>query len=291
LPVPGGNHPAVTTLRTLTDARTLKERLVSGARVGVVGAGLIGAEVTAAAVELGCAVTLIDPAPRPLEHVLGPEIAEAAHAQHHTNGVRVITGAIAAIHDNGDGLRLRLAGSEDNVSCDLIVVGIGFGPDLALATAAGLPIDRGVLVDRVQRTKHARVFAVGDVARAMVSDSAQPSPGHWDAAREHGRIAAAAIVGRSAPTRRAPWFWSERYGTRLEVAGNFLGGDATVIRGSVAAGDFSAFAVRGGHCVGAVTLNRPRDMAAARRLIDRRTTVALGRLVDESADLRTLARP
>jgi NADPH-dependent 2,4-dienoyl-CoA reductase/sulfur reductase-like enzyme len=283
LPVPGADHPAVTTLRTLAEAELLRDRLVAGTRVGIVGAGLIGAEVAASAVALGCDVTLLDPVSRPLERVVGAEIADALHAQHRRNGVRLVEGVVTAVDPRGDGVRLSLVDSA--VDCDLVVVGVGIEHDLSLATGAGLDTDRGVLVDHEQRTSHPRVFAAGDAARLRGG----PPTEHWDGALREGRAAAAALLGRPAPEPTAPWFWSDRYGTHLEVIGEFAG--ATAVRGALGSDSFTAFAVREGLLVGAVAVNRPADMRAVRRLVDRRVPVDVEALGDESVDLRALVPP
>ncbi|MEU1289213.1 FAD-dependent oxidoreductase [Kitasatospora sp. NPDC005856] len=290
LAVPGAGHPAVTVLRTARDAASLRERLLPGATVGVIGAGLIGAEVAASAVTLGCDVVLIDPAPRPLEHAVGPQVAELLHGQHRAHGVRVLRAAVREVADRGKGVRLLLDGGAESVDCDAVVVGVGLTRDLALAEDAGLAVDAGVLVDERQRTSNPRVFAVGDLARQLGPQGPRPPAEHWDGALTGARAAAAALLGRAAPRPRAPWFWSDRYDTRLEVAGEIAGADQFVVRGVLGEREYSLFALRQGRCAGAVGVNRPSDVGAARRLIERRTPVDADLLADESADLRALAR-
>lgn len=281
LAVPGADHPAVITLRTVSDAESLRDRLVPGARVGVVGAGLIGSEVASAARVLGCSVVLLDPAARPLERVVGREVAEHLHARHRRHGVDLVEGVVTGVESLGPVARLWTA-TGTAVDCDVVVVGIGIVADVSIAESAGLVVDRGVLVDDSQRTSHPRVFAAGDVARPR----GRPGTEHWDAAVQEGEAAAAAIVG--APiTRRAPWFWSDRHGSRLEVVGDPLG--ASVVRGSLD-GAFVAFALRDDVVVGAVALDRTADVPAVRRLVDRAVPVDRRALVDESVDLRALAR-
>lgn len=285
LPVPGGGCPALLVLRTLEDARRLRERLTAGARLAVVGGGLIGAEVAAAASTLGCEVTVVEPARLPLEHIVGTRIAAALHDRHRANGVRVIGATVEQVVTDGGGVALGLDDGTQ-VRADVAVVGIGIDPHIALAAAAGLRTGSGVVVDARQRTSQAQVFAVGDVARAV--DAPAAATGHWHAARSHAASAAAEILGEPAPPPRAPYFWSTRYGDHLEVAGTPGEGEFTVARGDLDDGSVITFAVRDGVCVGAVAVNRSKDMAAARRLVERSARLDPAALADACVDLRTL---
>ncbi|MEJ2852709.1 MULTISPECIES: NAD(P)/FAD-dependent oxidoreductase [unclassified Saccharothrix] len=283
LSVPGAEHPSLLTLRTARDAVRLRERLVPGTRVAVVGAGLIGAEVTASAVALGCEVTLLDPVTPPLVGVVGPEIARVLHAQHEQHGVDLRRGSVGRVESTGSGVRLHIG--DGVVDCDVVVVGIGIELNLDLAHSAGLAVDGGVLVDNAGRTSNPAVFAAGDVARRVGA----PREEHWDAALREGEAAAAGVLGQPAPAAKAPWFWSDRYDTHLEGVGSFTTADRTVVRGELTA-DFTAIALRGGGLVGAVAVNRPQEIKALRRLLDRNVPVDAAMLADESVDLRRLAR-
>jgi NADPH-dependent 2,4-dienoyl-CoA reductase/sulfur reductase-like enzyme len=290
LAVPGAEHPALHTLRTLGDGVSLRDRLVPGVRVGVVGAGLVGAEVAAGASTLGCDVTVVASAPRPLEHVVGAQVAEVLMAQHRSNGVRVLVGMVSGVFGQGPVARLCLRDSDRTVDCDVVVVGVGIDIDTRLAVGAGLTTDGGVLVDDAQRTSHPRIFAAGDVARSAGPAGPLPTSEHWEAAVHEANGAAAAMLGRPVPARRAPWFWSDRYGSHLDVVGGFHDAEDTVIRGALDGDSFTAFAVRDGRCVGAAAVNRPLDVKAARRLIERRVPVNTGQLADESVEPRSLVR-
>jgi NADPH-dependent 2,4-dienoyl-CoA reductase/sulfur reductase-like enzyme len=289
LGVPGGDHPAVTVLRTVADAEALRARLLPGVRVGVVGGGLIGAEVAATAVGLGCAVTLVETSGRPLERVLGRWLADHMHRAHGRHGVRVVRAAVSEVGPDGEGVRLHLTNGQA-VACDVVVVGVGIEPSLELATGAGLAVDGGVLVDAGHRSSHPRLFAAGDVARRQGPDGPLPRVEHWDGAVAGGRAAAAGMLGLAPPPPRAPWFWSDRYGVRLEVVGELTGPGRTVLRGDPGSGSFLLLAVRDGRCVGAAAVDRPGEMTAVRRLVDAGVQVGANTLADEAVDLRALAR-
>ncbi|GAA3482613.1 NAD(P)/FAD-dependent oxidoreductase [Streptomyces yanii] len=289
LPVPGADDPAVHTLRTWSEAELLRTRLTPGARIAVIGAGLIGAETAAVANGLGCRVTLIDPVPVPLTAVVGPDIAGALHDRHRAEGIEVVTGGVERIDraPGADEVTVTVGGHASPISADTVVVGIGIRPDTSLAEAAGLTVDNGIVVDATQRTSHPRVYAVGDVARRADHPVRHE---HWDAAQHGGRAAAAGLLGADAPAEPASWFWSDRYGSRLEAVGSMADAEETVRRGEMRSGAFTVFGLNAGRVVAAAAIDRPKDIKAAQRLIARAVAVAPQRLTDESAELRALLR-
>jgi NADPH-dependent 2,4-dienoyl-CoA reductase/sulfur reductase-like enzyme len=278
LSVPGGQTAVV--LRTRADAEALRDRLAAGVRVLIVGAGLVGAEVAATATHHGCQVTLVDPGPLPMERAIGPHAARALHAQHAAHGVTVIRDGVRAIEPGHVTLSTGLT-----VAADVVVAGIGIVPDVELAQDAGLDVDNGVLVDIEMRTSAPGVYAIGDIAR--IADSHHRSE-HWDNARRTAEVAARSILGLAPEPRRAPWFWTDRYGTHLEMTGLYDPDAQAVLRGDIEAGNGTVFYVRDARCVGAVSLDRPLDIRAAQRMIDRDIPVEVDRLADEGTDLRRL---
>jgi NADPH-dependent 2,4-dienoyl-CoA reductase/sulfur reductase-like enzyme len=289
LPVPGGDDPAVHLLRTWEDAERLRERLLPGARVAVIGAGLIGAETAAVAHALGCRVTLIDPVPVPLAAVVGDAVAGALHLRHSAEGIGVITAGVERVErrPGGLGVLLHLSGYSGPLAADTVVVGIGIRPATELAEAAGLAVDNGVVVHAGRRTSHPNVFAIGDVARR---DGHRVRHEHWEAAQQGGEAAAHGLLGRPVPEPGATWFWSDRHGTRLEAVGTMADAERTVLRGNPDSGAFTVFGVRGDCLVAAAAIGRARDIKAARRIVDRGIQVDPARLADESIDLRRLLK-
>ncbi|MFK0154736.1 NAD(P)/FAD-dependent oxidoreductase [Streptomyces sp. NPDC090493] len=289
LPVPGGNDPCVHLLRTWEDAERLRERLLPGARVAVVGAGLIGAETAAVAHALGCRVTLIDPVAVPLARVVGDVVARALHQRHTAEGITVLTTGVERVERRPGslGVLLHLSGYSGVVAVDTVVAGIGIRPATELAEIAGLRVENGIVVDTGRRTSHPNVFAIGDVARL---DGHRVRHEHWEAAQRDGEAAALGLLGRPAPESGATWFWSDRYGSRMEAVGSMADAHETVLRGAPDNGDFTVFGLRGDRLVAAATVDRARDIKAARRLIDRGVPVDPVRLAEESVDLRTLLK-
>ncbi|GAA2411767.1 FAD-dependent oxidoreductase [Actinomadura vinacea] len=284
-PLPGADGPRVHVVRVADDAARLRAELVPGARVLVVGAGLIGAEVASTALGLGCEVLLADPVSPPLAAVLGAEIADWLHGVHVRRGVTVLEQGVRSFVDRVDGVEARFADGGSRV-VDVVVLGVGMTPETSLAEAAGLEVDRGIVVDTRQVTSNPAVLAVGDPARVRGVSRA----GHWEAAQDDGRRAAATILGHDAPGERAPWFWTDRHGLHVEAVGEMDRAARTVLRGHMGEAAFSTFGLADGHVVAAVAVNDSTAVRAARRMIDRRITVDAERLADPATDLRELLR-
>lgn len=285
LPFPGADLPAVHVLRTFADALAIRSAAVPGARILVAGAGLIGAELTASLRSLGVEVTLIDPAEVPLVPAVGQVLAERLHAMHAARGVDVRVATITSLAPAHPGWSAEL--SDGTVlSIDAVVVGAGIVPNVELAEAAGLDVDDGILVDRDHRTSHPRVHAIGDAARQRSADGAlRLREEHWEAARLDALELAAVLVGQLPAPRGAGWWWSDRYDVHVEGVGRMTGDGITVFRG-----DDVAFHLDGRLLVGAVSVNDPNAVRAARRIIDQRITVEVAELADPAVALREILR-
>lgn len=289
-PIPGSSSPRVHVLRTAGDAARLRAALFTGARVLVVGAGLIGAEVASTAVDLGCQVTLVDPVRPPLAAAVGTEIARWMHDQHGARGIHLVRAGVEELRDNASGIEARLTNDAEPQTFDVVVLGVGMVPETALAEAAGLEVDRGIIVDRTQTTSNPAVLAIGDPARTRHDGTLLPRTEHWEAAQHDGQRAAAAILGIAPPAEGAPWFWTDRHHRHVEVVGAMAGAERTVLRGALGDPKFSAFGLVGDRLIGAVGVDDSTAVRAARRLIDRGIAVDADRLADPSVELRTLLR-
>lgn len=194
-------------LRTIEDSLALKEALTDGARISIIGGGWIGLEVAAAARKAGAKVTVHEGAALPLLAVLGPEVAQLFADLHRDHGVDLRLDAPVTAEDLSD--------------ADLVVVGIGATPRTALASAAGLEVDDGVLVDELLRTSDDHVLAIGDIASEQ-----HPVLGrrvrveHWDNAIGQGKAAAATIIGAAEPYAKLPYFFTDQYDLGMEYFGH-----------------------------------------------------------------------
>jgi 3-phenylpropionate/trans-cinnamate dioxygenase ferredoxin reductase component len=289
-PIPGADSPRVHVLRTAEDADRLRTVLTPGARLLIVGAGLIGAEVASTAIALGCEVVLADPISPPLAAAFGVDVASWLHGLHDTHGVETVHGAVEAFHDTDDAISATLSGEPNPRRFDAVLLAVGMVADTALADRAGLHVDHGIVVGPDHLTSNPAVLAVGDAARTRVNGLLARRSEHWEAAQNDGQRAAASILGAPAPADTAPWFWTDRHGVHVEVVGEVDIADQCVVRGTIGEPPFSVFALRSGRVVGAVCVDGSSAVRAARRMIDRGITVEAAQLGDAATDLRKLVR-
>lgn len=288
---PGFDSDDVTVLRTMADADKLRSQLHDGAVLGVIGAGLVGAEVASSARSLGADVILIDPAPVSLVPAVGEELAQRLHDLHEENGVRFVQGLTTGVSRQGEKLTIDVDGSE-SVTVDAVLLCIGIIPEEALATSAELECDGGVLVDHDHRTTDANIWAIGDCARVRNKDgSLERRHEHWDSAVQEAVIAAASITGTERPVQSPSWFWSDRYGVHVEGVGSMTEDGETVIRPDDQGRPAVAFRVTpDGKLSGAASIDDSMAIRASRRIIERDISVDPEKLADPSIPVKKLAR-
>ena len=291
LDVAGADLDGVRYLRTLQDALVLRDELARRPRVVVIGAGFIGAEVAASARTIGCEVTMIEVLDVPLLRVLGEEIGGVYAQIHRDHGVDLRLGEGVDRFEGAAGVEAVVGTSGTRYPADLVVVGVGIQPNVELAADAGITCDNGVIVDELGRTSAPNVFAAGDVAkRPDVYSGGLIRPEHFQNAQNQGPAAARNMLGEGEPFHEVPWFWSDQYDVNLQMLGYTTPDKERVVRGSLDERDFIAFFLDADRVVAAIALNHGRDIAATRRLIERRITVDRARLADEDVALKDLLR-
>jgi 3-phenylpropionate/trans-cinnamate dioxygenase ferredoxin reductase subunit len=216
-----GDPETCLVLRGYADALALRRRFVAGARIAIIGAGFIGLELASSAVSRGCAVTVVEAAPRIMVRGVPAEIAGIVARRHQQSGVELILGArIASIERTADGAAMVLEDGR-RIEADHVVAGVGAAPDTALAASCGLAIDNGVAVDGALRTSDPDIFAIGDCASF-------PHPLYrgrrirleaWRNAQDHGAFVARSMLGAVAPYAAIPWFWSDQHDLCVQIAG------------------------------------------------------------------------
>jgi NADPH-dependent 2,4-dienoyl-CoA reductase/sulfur reductase-like enzyme len=280
----GADHAM--TLRTVEDARHLRSRLHAGARLVIVGAGWIGAEVATAAVRAGALVTVVEALPAPLAGALPVEVGVRMRPWWGEVDLRL--GAAVESVDPG-GVHLR---GGERLAAETVLVGVGVRPRSDWLRDSGVTLtDRGaVAVDSALRTSMANVWAVGDLA-AWTSRryGTRMHVEHWDNALHAPAVAAAGILGAEATWDPVPYFWSEQWGRMVQYAGHHPAGDRLVWR--EAGEQWAAFWLTGDRLVAALTVDRPRDLVQARKLMERDTPVDAGLLADPGVAVKAAAEP
>ena len=280
---PGWGGPRVHVLRTLDDALRLRERLVPGARVVVVGAGWIGAEVATAAVAAGCACTVVEAAAAPLSGALG-DVGALTEPWYAAAGVELrLSTPVAGIEEDG----VVLVGDE-RLPADVVVVGVGATPDTEWVTGSGLELDRGVVVDEHLAASLPGVVAVGDCAAWWSRRfAARLRVEHWDDALHAPAAAVATLLGTPTVHDPVPYFWSEQLGHRLQHVGHAGPAAEVVLRGR--AGDPDGWSVGwfdADRLVALLAVDRPRELAQTRKRIG--DVLDAGRFADPAVPLKAV---
>jgi 3-phenylpropionate/trans-cinnamate dioxygenase ferredoxin reductase subunit len=289
LAIPGADRPDLLELRTLADAGRLKASLGPGKRLAVVGGGYVGLEAAASARSLGAEAVVIERMDRVLARVASGTLSAFFTAHHRAHGVEVLTSADVVAFEDG-GVRL---GDGRLIAADVVLVGVGALANDGLARAAGLACDNGVVVDEAARTSDPAIWAIGDMTFRPI-----PALGgrrhrleSVPNALEQAKQAAAAITGRTAPTPEVPWFWSDQYEIKLQIAGLPDGADRQVLRGDVEGGAFAVFHLAGDRIVCVEAVNAPAEFMAGRQMISRGQAVNAVRLADRSVSMKEVASP
>ena len=280
-------------LRTLADAEGIRKRLVAGARLVVIGGGYIGLEVAASARALGAQVTLLEVQPRVLARVAGAEVSAFYASVHRENGVDLRTGvAIEGVEMAGEEISAVLCAGGERVPADLVVAGLGMLVDVEAARAAGLAQEGGIPVDEHACTSDPDIVAAGDCTlqqsahyRRELRLESVPN------ALEQARVAAAWLCGKPKPPTAIPWFWSDQYDLKLQMAGLSHGHERCILRGDPARRSFSAFYLHGDRLLAVDAVNRPAEFMLAKKLLGQGCVAHAERLADESLALKDLLSP
>jgi 3-phenylpropionate/trans-cinnamate dioxygenase ferredoxin reductase subunit len=292
IPLPGIEQTNVLELRTAADADKLKAVLGPGKLLAVVGGGYIGLEAAASARALGAEVTIIEIAPRVLARVACEILSNFFQDFHRSQGVTIELGAGIEALEGTNGLvtGVRLADGRV-IPCDAALIGVGGVPNEELARDAGLACDGGIVVDLDARTSDPDIYAIGDCTK-------RPLPLYNRTMRlesvpnalEQAKQAASAICGRPRPAPEVPWFWSDQYELRLQIAGIPFDATEIVVRGDIAAGKFALFHLTADGLVQAVeAVNASTEFMGGRRIIQRRKQLTAARIADTAVTMQELA--
>jgi 3-phenylpropionate/trans-cinnamate dioxygenase ferredoxin reductase subunit len=278
-------------LRTQADALAIAGSVREGACVVIIGAGYVGLEVAASARKLGAAVTVLETQPRVLARVTGVALSSFYESVHREAGVDLRTSAsVAAIERDASGaVSAVVCGDGERLPADVVIVGVGMRPDTALAEAAGLRVEGGIVVDEHSVSSDPDIVSAGD---CTVHDSAlygrrvrlESVPN----ALEQARAAAGGLCGKPRPNHAVPWFWSDQYDLKLQMTGLADGHDACVVRGSFVDRSFCAFYLREGRLIAVDAVNRPADFMLAKKAVAAGVPANAEALADTGIPLKDL---
>ncbi|MBO9353978.1 ferredoxin reductase [Bordetella petrii] len=290
-PVPGFELDCVHTLRTLADARRLRDGLKAGARVLVVGGGWIGLEVAAAARAAGCNVTLAEMADRLCSRSGPAALSAYLLGLHQARGVRVRLGAsVTALRAAGQGGCVAVFADGSELPADLVVVGAGLKPNDELAAAAGLECGRGILVDTYGRSSDRAIYAAGDVALLRRPDGSLRRLESWQNAQDQGMAVAHSILGKPRHYDPQPFFWSNQYDVLIQLAGDSAGARNWVVRAHDDHRQTHMALNDDGRLQFGLSINAPRDLRFLRRQIADGTRLDLDGLADLKTPLEKVSR-
>jgi len=283
----GGALDGVFTVRDLADVDAMAPRFVKGAKVLIVGGGYIGLEAAAVAAKLGLKVTLVEMADRILQRVAAPETSDYFRALHEANGVTLREGVgLERLLGETQVTGARLSDGAE-IAADFVITGVGIEPDIALAAAAGVEIDNGIKVDAQGRTNMPGIWAAGDCTSfpyrcGRIRLESVPN------AIDQAEVVAENILGAGKEYIATPWFWSDQYDVKLQIAGLNAGYDRVVTRRG--AGSASFWYYRGETLLAVDAANDPRGYMVGKRLIEAGKSPDPALVADPETDLKALLR-
>lgn len=282
----GARLPGIFYLRGIADVDALRANFSAGKRLAVVGGGYIGLEVAAVATKLGLEVTILESLDRVMARAVSVNISSFYESVHHDAGVQVRLNTTVERFE-GNGRLEAVHASGESFAADLALVGIGIVPNVEIAQRAGLACDDGIVVDDCARTADFRVFAAGDCTRHVGRDGTLIRLESVQNAIDQAKHAALAMLGKPTPYREVPWFWSDQYDFKLQIAGLPRTGDILVPRGDPRSGKFAVFHLREGRVAAVEAVNAAPEYIVGRRLIAEATSVAPERLADMTVPMKS----
>lgn len=276
LDLPGRDLGNIFDLRGMADIDAMQPHFVAGKKLVVIGGGYIGLEAAAVAADMGLHVHVLEAAPRLLARVAEPEISEFYDRIHKARDVTIITQSNIKgfVGENSENSERRVSGVQmadgSVIDADIVITGIGILPNIELAEAAGLTLDNGIVVNDLGQTSDAHIYAAGDctqhpnnvLGRSLRLESV-PN------AIEQGKAVASSICGAPKPYHQVPWFWSDQYDVKLQIAGVPTQIDHKVLRGDDTGNSFAWFYFTGDKLTGVTAVNRPAEFMAGRMLIEK----------------------
>ena len=289
LPVPGNDLEGVFYLRDSNDVRAIKNNVEAGKRVVIIGGGYIGLETAASLRKQGMEVTVLEAMPRILQRVTAPELSTFYKRIHSEEGVTILEGVMASeIRQLGTALSVETS-CEQSFDADMVIIGIGVIPNVELAKEAGLDVGNGIEVNEFCQTSDPDIYAAGDVTwhfnpiyEHHIRLESVPN------ATEQAKTVALHMNGKAKPYNSLPWFWSDQFDLKLQIAGLSGGYDDIVIRGDIEKGrSFAAFYFKGDKILAVDAVNSPREFMFTKMALTKGQSLDKTILSNIEADLKS----
>jgi 3-phenylpropionate/trans-cinnamate dioxygenase ferredoxin reductase subunit len=288
IPISGADLKGVHYLRGIADVDALRPAFVKGARLAVVGGGYIGLEVAAVAVKHGLDVTVFESLDRVMARAVSPQVSAFFEDVHRTAGVKFLMNTTVEAFEGQDRLEAIRAGGKSHAA-DIALVGIGIVPNIELAKDAGIRCEDGIVVSAFAETDDPSIFAAGDCTRHIGREGDPIRLESVQNAIDQAKHAALAMVGKHTPYSEVPWFWSDQYDLKLQIAGLAKAGDSIVVRGAPSSRKWAAFHLREGRVAAVEAVNAAPEYIVGRKLIADRAVVPPERLADTTIPMKNIA--
>ncbi|MDH3612527.1 MAG: FAD-dependent oxidoreductase [Gammaproteobacteria bacterium] len=289
VPVPGSELAGVHYLRSIADVERIRAGMSKGKRLVIIGAGYIGLEVAAVCRQLGLDVTVIEMTDRVMSRVVSPNVSDFYQLEHTNRGVELLLSTELTAFQGKKRVKSVATDNAQTIPADLVVVGIGILPNTELAEAAGLRVDDGIVVNDQCQTADPDVYAIGDCTshpNSIYGRRLRLESVHN--ALEQAKTAASNICGIETHYSDVPWFWSDQYDLKLQIAGLSQGYDAVVLRGDPAGRSFACLYLKGGSLIAVDAVNAPRDFMQSKALIADHAVCDMEQLADVGIALKDL---
>jgi len=288
--VPGNDLPGIHYLRSIADVEAIRSDMSGNKNVVIVGAGYIGLEVAAVCRLQGHDVTVIEMADRVMSRVVSPNVSDYYQLEHTNHGVKLLLSTSLAEFKGKRRVKRAVTDDGQEIPADFVVVGVGILPNSEIAEAAGLDVDNGIVVDDTCRTADPDVYAIGDCTSHPNSIYGQPLRlESVHNALEQAKTAASNICGVDSHYSQVPWFWSDQYDLKLQIAGLSQGYDDVVLRGDPSNGSFACFYLRKDVLIAVDAINSPREFMQSKALIAQRAKIDRDKLANAELALKDLA--
>jgi len=282
--IPGSDLQGIHYLRSAADAQAIQADAITAKHAVIVGGGYIGLELAASFRKAGMNVTVLEMAPRVLARVAAPEVADFYTRVHREEGVSIVTEASAESFAGKQRVEAVQATDGKNYPADIVIIGVGVIPNTELASDAGLHVDNGIVVNKFAQTSDPNIVAAGDctyhpnalLGRRLRLESV-PN------ATEQGKTAAASLCGNQKPYSSLPWFWSDQFDLKLQIAGFNEGYDQVVLRGdSTSSRSMAAFYLKENKVIAVDCINRAQEFAVVKKALTKGLAIRIEDLADES---------